>query len=207
MLRDWNLAALFDMGWGPRVATAAMIPLSVFRLCVGALVASLILFAQPALASAHPHGSRTVTRTAFTLVDLAVDQDDPFDDAYAKVRIVSGVNGNGDEFTKVRVKVSGIDADKGTTFGSHVHVGPCVEGDGAAAGPHFNITVSRGDDEVISDETEVWLDMTVGKRGKARSRAYVDFLIPDGEAQSIVIHEMPTDPDGGAGSRLACISI
>lgn len=172
---------------------------------------AVLLLAQPAGATSDSDRSgsaqRTVTVVKAELSDLAVDQDDAFDGAYAYTRIVSYVGSDGSEQTRAKLWVWGVDADEGTQFGSHVHVGPCIEGDGDAAGPHFNITTSRGEETQVSPETEIWLDLTVDKRGRGRSRSDVTFTIPSGEAQSIVIHELPTDPSGGAGPRLACIPI
>ena len=53
----------------------------------------------------------------------------------------------------------------------------------------------------------MWLDFTIGVDGSGRSKALVPFEIPDGAAQSIVIHALPTDPNGVAGARLACIGV
>lgn len=92
-------------------------------------------------------------------------------------------------------------ASAGTTFGAHVHVGPCVAGDGAAAGPHYN---SGGP---ASPETEVWLDFTVLPGGYGIARTTVPFTIDSGDAQSVVIHAMATAPGGAAGARQACLPV
>ena len=108
----------------------------------------------------------------------------------------------GGESTHVLV-VRGLNpASAGTTFGAHVHVGPCVAGDGAAAGPHYN-----SDGGVATAENEVWLDFTVRTGGYAVARATVPFTIEPGDAQSVVIHAMPTAPGGGAGARQACLPV
>lgn len=103
--------------------------------------------------------------------------------------------------TRVRLRVTGFDhGSEGQTFGAHVHTGPCVAGDGAAAGPHYN--AGGG----ISPTTEVWLDLTVERGGVAESVAVVPFTIPDGTARSVVIHALPTNSTNGlAGARLACL--
>ena len=96
-------------------------------------------------------------------------------------------------------------ASAGTTYGVHVHVGPCVAGNGAAAGPHYN---TGG---VPTTETEVWLDFTVLPGGFGFAVTTVPFEIEPGTAQSIVVHAEPTQ-DGGAtpgaaGGRQACLPV
>ena len=91
----------------------------------------------------------------------------------------------------------------GTRYGAHVHVGPCVAGDGAAAGPHYNSTGGT----TIDPSTEVWLDFTVRSNGTAVAVSAVPFVIPSGGAQSIVIHALATMPNGTAGARLACLPL
>lgn len=107
-----------------------------------------------------------------------------------------------DDRTIVRLEVKDLDrASAGSTFGAHVHVGPCVAGNGAAALGHYN----HGGG--VSAETEVWLDFTVTGGGTGHATAVVPFAIPAGGAQSIVIHALPTAPNGAAGARLACIPL
>ncbi len=107
-----------------------------------------------------------------------------------------------DDRTIVRLNVNDIGAvASGTTFGAHVHVGPCVAGNGAAALGHYN----HGGG--VSAETEVWLDFTVTKGGTGHATAIVPFAIPAGGAGSIVIHALPTAADGSAGARLACLPL
>jgi Cu/Zn superoxide dismutase len=101
--------------------------------------------------------------------------------------------------------VQGLDHDAvGEVLGAHVHVGACVEGDGGAAGPHYNSTGGTS----ISDTTEVWLDFTVAKNGTARASAAVPFVIPSGGAGAVVIHADHTAPQtGAAGARWACLPV
>lgn len=162
-----------------------------------AVLLMLAAGAQPALAH-----DRVEYRGPLT--DLDVDNPNPTDGAWARVRAVAHKGQ-----TTIRMTVSGLDRDvAGTTLGSHVHVGPCIEGDGTMAGPHYNTTGLPGTaDRVVSDDTEVWLDFTVSRHGRGYSSATVEFTIPTGEAASIVIHEMATDPSGAAGARLACLPV
>ena len=93
----------------------------------------------------------------------------------------------------------------GTVYGAHIHVGPCVDGNGGAAGPHYN---TGG---IPDEETEVWLDFSVLPGGYGFASAHVDFVIDAGKAQSMVIHLEPTQ-DGGAtpgaaGGRQACLPV
>jgi Cu/Zn superoxide dismutase len=110
-----------------------------------------------------------------------------------------------DGTTTVTLKVQGLDrASAGTTLGAHVHVGTCVEGAGAAAGPHYNATGGQ----VVSDETEVWLDFTVQSNGTAQAAATVPFVIPGAGAGAVVIHALHTDhATGAAGARWACLPV
>ncbi|MDH3499502.1 MAG: superoxide dismutase family protein [Acidimicrobiia bacterium] len=122
-------------------------------------------------------------------------------DAMDGVRAVATAHqGNG--HTVARLNVRDIDQSlAGNAFGAHVHVGPCVAGDGAAALGHYN----NGGDP--SHRTEVWLDFTVTGQGTGHATAVVPFLIPAGGAASVVIHEMATAPSGAAGARLACLPL
>ncbi len=107
-----------------------------------------------------------------------------------------------DGATRVALRLRGLDAAAaGNRYGAHIHVGPCVAGDGAAAGPHYN--AGGG----VSEETEVWLDFVIGANGTAAASTTVPFVIAPGTAQSLVIHALPTDPTGAAGARIACLPV
>jgi hypothetical protein len=152
----------------------------------------------PAAALAAPP-----TRSSGPLVDLQSAVANPTDGASARVQAVA--HGAG---TTVTLHVDGLTAPAGTTLGAHVHTGPCVADGGGAAGPHFNIDVSTGTVPAeVSDRTEVWLDITATGDGVGHAVAQVPFHIPAGEAQSVVIHALPTDHVGAAGARLACLGI
>jgi Cu/Zn superoxide dismutase len=102
-----------------------------------------------------------------------------------------------------RLRVSGIKADEGV-YGVHLHQKACTDKSGDV-GPHYNVTwnstTNAGD--IVSNKTEVWLDLEVDSDGDARSSATVDF-IPKGE-RSIVLHAEFTKPNGTAGTKLACL--
>ncbi len=153
---------------------------------------SAMLFASAVPAAAA--GARVVTNRA-PLSDLAPATADGTDGAAG---FALGVVR--DDRTTVLLVTTAL-TDPGATHGAHVHTGPCIAGNGAAAGPHYN----HGGG--ISASTEVWLDFEVrGSTGVAV--ANVPFAIPEGGARSIVIHAAPTDPTtGAAGARLACLPL
>ena len=111
--------------------------------------------------------------------------------------------------TLVVLHLRGLDRDAaGQRFGAHVHVGPCVPGVGAAAGPHDDDDVATGvsDDALLHDD-EVSLDFTVRPGGTASAVTRVPFTIASGDAQSVVVHALPTDDAGMAGGPLACLPV
>jgi len=143
-------------------------------------------------------------RGAGPLRDLQPATTQPTDGATAQV-VATESGGT----TTVTIKVQALDhMAVGTTLGAHVHVGACVAGSGAVAGPHFN---AGG---VASPQTEVWLDFTINANGTARAQATVPFVIAAGGAASVVIHAEPTHAGpgptpapGSAGIRLACLPV
>ncbi len=143
------------------------------------------------------------------LTDLQVATPGPLDGAEAEVKLtsVSGVKGGVPyASTLVELKLKDVDkAAEGTTYGVHLHVGPCVRGDGAAAGPHYNTDAIAGlPTVVVGPRTEIWLDATITDKGDAESWTTVKW-IPQPGTRSIVFHSSPTMDDGMAGSRLACL--
>ncbi len=151
-----------------------------------------LVFASAAPAAA---GVRAVVSHG-PLADLSPATADGTDGGSA---IAVGVAGSSS--TAVVLVTRGL-TDPGAVHGAHVHTGPCVAGDGAIAGPHYN--AGGG----ISPQTEVWLDFQVHGSGIGVAVARVPFAIPAGGAKSIVIHAAPTDPTtGAAGARLACLPL
>lgn len=137
-------------------------------------------------------------QTRGPLTDLAPGVANATDGASADLFAVPG----GGQTTFVLL-VSGLDpASAGTTYGVHIHVGTCVAGNGAAAGPHYNTGGTP------STETEVWLDFTVLAGGFAVASTSVPFVIESGTANAMVIHAEPTQAGGAtpgaAGGRIAC---
>lgn len=167
-----------------------------------ALATALLLSFATAIPTTPTH--LDVVTANGPLADLRPQAADPTDGASASVLAVR-VAGR----TVTILHLRGLDRSVAhRTFGAHVHVGPCVPGNGTAAGPHFNIDVHRGvNPPEVSSRTEIWLDVTVTPRGSGDAVSLVPFAVPPGAAASIVIHELPTDPAGTAGPRLACIGV
>lgn len=186
------------------------------RIATAGAVAALMLGTTAAVAhsdgdsSGHsgsggywPSHHRPDVAVSSTSRDLRPDVTDPTDGVRSRLALSLGRNS-----TKVRWWLWGFDpAAVGTRFGAHVHVGPCVAGDGTAAGPHYNDDVLTGAEPVrVSPETEVWLDFEVRPHGRARVKAMAPFRLEPGD-RSVVIHELPTASDGTAGARLACVPL
>jgi Cu-Zn family superoxide dismutase len=184
-----------------------------FRSAAVAAVATSLLLA-PTAAYAHPNrhddsGERTSSRSRLVLAsnsdplrDLQPTVTSAFDGAKASVAMV------GLRSSYFYLRVSDVHAAAaGQRFGAHLHTGPCVAGDGVAAGPHYNVQTLAGiTPAVVNDETEVWLDFGVNSRGSAQSSTTVPFVPAAGE-RSIVIHAEPTMDNGMAGARVACLPL
>lgn len=155
-----------------------------------------------ALASATPAWATAPTRArgAGELRDLQVATSQPTDHATAQVVAIES-----DGSTTVTLKVQGLAHEAaGMTLGAHVHVGSCIEGNGAAAGGHYNSTGGA----TISNQTEVWLDFVVGEDGTGNASTTVPFVIGSGAAGAVVIHAAHTDSTTGlAGARWACLPV
>jgi Cu/Zn superoxide dismutase len=142
----------------------------------------------------------------------------PFD--MAKATITIAVDGNSTTFNLDLTKVDPSIAGK--PLGSHLHTGPCVEGSGTSAGPHYNhevVTRNKvfpalgqkitGRTAEVSPNTEVWFDLIPDAGGNASDETTVPFVPvdPDG-VMSVVVHELATNPTtGGAGPRQACFPL
>jgi Cu-Zn family superoxide dismutase len=133
--------------------------------------------------------------------------DEIFDLARAKITIDKET----DSRTTFTIRITGIDVSgdpsvAGQTFGSHLHTGPCIEGSGASAGPHYNHDVARSvSPAATATTTEVWFDLVPDEDGMAYAETTVPFVPVDDGEMSIVVHQLPTNPiTGAAGSRQAC---
>ena len=152
-------------------------------------------------AGAAPAGAYGHVDTEGWLSDLQTETEQPTDGAWA--RVIAIPLGDSTRFILI---VGGLDPDAaGTTLGAHIHVGPCVEGNGAAAGPHYNTT---GTTTPADTDHEVWLDFTIRSSGYAVASTTVPFVIESGDAQSLVVHAMETQEGTGiAGLRWACLPV
>lgn len=167
-----------------------------FRTAVGA-TAIVLLTATPALALGP------FARSSGLLSDLATSASGPFDGASARVQMVESAKG-----AHAVLTVKGIGAAaEGDTFGAHLHDGPCIAGNGAAAMGHYNSDAHAGTTPVrVNDRTEIWLDFTV-EDGTGTGTAKVPF-VPESGSRSVVIHADETNPQtGAAGPRLACLTV
>ncbi len=151
------------------------------------------------------------TGTAPAAAAGVVTASGPLSDLSAGAEATDGGRGRlvayslGDGSTHVLFILTGLDRDAvGETYGAHVHVGPCVAGNGPAALGHYN----TGEGSGASPSNEVWLDFTVQPGGFAMARTTVPFEIAPGTAQSVVVHAEETNPStGGAGGRIACLPV
>lgn len=185
------------------------------RAVVAAALGALLCTVTAPLAVAHD-GDRSSFRrqreagsyrfsygyNADPLRDLQPTTSEPFDGAYASVTVISWRS------SYFSFRIRGVEQGPvGQRYGAHLHTGPCVAGDGTAAGPHYNTDLLAGRlPPEISPDTEVWLDFELNSRGEGRSSAFVPFVPADGE-RAIVIHALPTSADGTAGLRLACLPL
>ena len=174
---------------------------------LGLVSMAAVAAAAPAEARGHSgaHGSHHAAAHVFqgSLRDLQPSRSDPLDGARA--RLVFAQHASSSTFVLV---VSGVAPQGvGKTYGAHLHSGPCVAGDPAAAGPHYNQSSENGVvPPVVSDQTEVWLYVTVGPDGGAVAVTHVPF-VPTLKDRAVVLHEKATDDHGTAGARLACLPV
>jgi Cu/Zn superoxide dismutase len=172
---------------------------------LGLVSVAAVAAAAPAEAQARDHASHRVAAHVFqgALSDLQPASASPFDGARARVVFVQ----HHGRSTFVLL-VSGVGAaGVGNTYGAHLHTGPCVAGNGAAAGPHYNqSTVDGVVPPVVNAQKEVWLDVTVGADGSAVAVAHVPFVPAPGN-RAVVLHADHTDDHGTAGARLACLPV
>jgi Cu/Zn superoxide dismutase len=196
---------MFDQHHHPSAGSATARP---SRGTVLAAAGAAGLVGVVALAGAAPAQAQAVSPSAAhvfagTLTDLQPATAGPFDGAQARLVFVQ--NRSSSTFVLV---VTGVGpAAVGQTYGAHLHTGACVAGNGAAAGGHYNDSTARGVvPPVVSDQTEVWLDVTVTPGGTGVAVAKVPFVPTPGN-RSVVIHAEHTDQHGTAGPRQACLPV
>lgn len=137
------------------------------------------------------------------LSDLQPTTSEPLDGANAQLTMAAH-----DGSTTFELRLFDINRSASArTFGAHLHFGPCVAGNGAAALGHYNTDVVAGvSPPQIDETTEVWLDFVVNPAGNATAVTTVPFVPTPGN-RSIVIHRDPTNSAGVAGPRLACLPV
>lgn len=172
-------------------------------------IAAVVAIAAALTSQISPtaHAAATRARGAGQLRDLQTATVQPTDHATAQI-VATESNGS----TTVSLKVQGLDhGAAGTVLGAHVHVGRCVTGNFAAAGPHYNSTGTTP-----TATNEVWLDFVVSANGTGWAETTVPFVIPVGGAGAVVIHAHATSdgpppatdpPAGVAGPRWACLPV
>ncbi|HEY5821776.1 MAG TPA: SdrD B-like domain-containing protein [Propionibacteriaceae bacterium] len=136
------------------------------------------------------------------ILDLLPATAGPFDSATG----VGVMSAAGDSSTFL-LQVDGIaDSASATTYGAHLNFGPCVAGNGPAAGGRYNTDVLDGElPAEVSPRTEVWLALTPDARGFASASATVPF-VPTSAERSLVIYSAATNPDtGSSGPRQSCL--
>ncbi|MEP6650744.1 MAG: hypothetical protein ABJA74_12680 [Lapillicoccus sp.] len=182
--------------------TAAATLGAVGLVSLAALAAAAPAQAQPQKGSHASHHAPAHTYQG-SLIDLQPASSSPLDGARAK--LVLAQHHGASTFVLV---VFGVGAEGvGHTFGAHLHTGSCVAGNGAAAGPHYNqSTVNGVVPPEVNDQTEVWLDVTVGADSGGVAVARVPFVPTPGN-RAVVLHEKDTDDHGVAGARLACLPV
>ncbi|WP_344211302.1 superoxide dismutase family protein [Kribbella sancticallisti] len=170
---------------------------------IAAVLLTAGLFAPTTAQAAPAHQTGKVVTAHGNLRDLQPTTAGPFDHARATLLMIQHRGRS-----LVILQVRGINrAVAGQDFGAHLHVGPCVTGDGAAAGPHYNSdTVAGRVPPRVNDMTEVWLDFEVTRAGTGFAITQVPFIPLPGR-RSVVIHQEPTDSQGAAGPRLACLPV
>jgi Cu/Zn superoxide dismutase len=157
----------------------------------------------------------------------ATTMDEVFDSTRAKITVEKETDS-----TSFTIRLTGIDPSVAdATFGSHLHTGPCVEGNPGSAGPHYNHQVvvdgkafpKLGETPSatiaeVSPDTEVWFDLVPNEDGMAYDETTVPFVPVDPEGgMSVVVHVLPTNTKdnyptlggaaGSAGTRQACFPV
>ncbi len=131
--------------------------------------------------------------------DYTYGTSNPFADARAVVHVVETGQGK----SHITLKVQGVEAAAGNTFGAHVHQAKCDAVDPLLAGPHYQHAGATG----TLEEREVWLDVTINHRGNAITQTTRPWSVDQSMPRSVIIHALPTAENGTAGARLACIDL
>jgi len=165
-----------------------------------AVAAALLPATSAAAGPANGNGAHVF---AGQLRDLQLATDEALDGASARLTMANHQGSSTFVLNLKGIDVTGPDSAAGHAFGAHLHLGPCVSGNGAAALAHYNTDVlARVVPPTIDETTEVWLDFTVAADGTGHAVAHVPFVPTPGE-RAVVIHRDATNDLGVAGPRLA----
>lgn len=142
------------------------------------------------------------------LTDLQPTSTSPFDGAVAGAVMSAEDTSASTRASFELLAMNVATSAAGQTFGAHLHFGPCIAGRPTAAGQPYNTDLLAGNiPPEVSQQTEVWLDLTVDGSGNAIATTTVPF-VPTAATRSIVIYSLPTDPTRGAvGTRIACLPL
>ncbi|MCI3270017.1 superoxide dismutase family protein [Streptomyces cylindrosporus] len=166
-------------------------------ICAGAVAAAVL---AAGTGGAHGYWMRTDARFAppsALVPSAAVTYDMALVPAAAWIEVSQRTEESG--ATTVKLRVDGL--KPGHEYGVHVHQKPCAA-DPAAAGGHYQH--EKGTDEAhVNAANEVWLDFTADDHGAGAASARHDWGFRQGEASSVVIHDMP----GTHGTRVACFTV
>ncbi len=132
----------------------------------------------------------------------------------ARLSVEAGGTDNG---TQVRLRVTGLQPDRG--YAAHAHAQACGP-TGAAAGPHFQDEVDPAatpekpstDPAFANPSNEIWLDLRTDATGSGEATTEVPFEFDDRAPASVIIHAnevTATAPGqaGSAGGRVACLNV
>ncbi|MEW1831712.1 superoxide dismutase family protein [Streptomyces sp. NPDC088196] len=173
----------------------------VVGICAGAVVAAVLASGTGGAGAGAPDGYWMRTDARFAPVgalvpSAAVTYDNKLVPAAAWIQVSQQTVASG--ATTVKLRVDGM--VPGHAYAVHVHQKPCGA-DPAAAGGHFQHKPSTDPADVTADN-EVWLDFTADEHGAAEAGARHDWGFRQGEASSVVIHDMP-----GSKVRAACFTV
>jgi hypothetical protein len=179
------------------------------KAALGGLAGSALVFGTMQAAN----GASTETYKYTGALSDVLATDGAYDSTHAKVTIVQ----HDTDSTQFSIKITGIDISaSGELVGAHLHIGPCVEGNGAAALGHYNHqmvpagTLTNYAEAEKNPSTEVWFDLVPSEEdGAASFETTVPFVPKDVDGvMSIVVHIAPTQPvTGFANSRQACFPL
>jgi hypothetical protein len=134
--------------------------------------------------------------------------DKAFNGATATLRIMKTPDGTGFKLRVEEIDTSTDPSVVGRHFGSHLHVGPCVDDPDQTDGLYPDETRGHYQDVEggpVTPDNEVWFDVVPNDNGVATHNTFVSFKPVDRvglREMSIVIHAGPT-----GGKRETCLPL